>query len=297
MKQFSRGSLLNAISELTKYSLLQQSDRAHNIIEEKIKTWGTWNPAAGFFHFSTKDIRFKADPVEEQEFLLRKAAESPIPSSIKSYPQASIVELPPPQMEGEFATVLLGRRTWRSFSPEPIMVSELATLLGLSWGIQGWLALPGLGKLPLKTSPSGGARHPVEPYVLALRVKDLPAGIYHYAADRHCLEFLRSNISSREVISLLAGQSWCASAAALIFMTAVFPRTQWKYQLGRAYRVVVADAGHICQTFCLVATWLGLAPFCTMAFEDSGLEKLLGIDGVTESMIYVAGVGSRSAVA
>jgi SagB-type dehydrogenase family enzyme len=77
----------------------------------------------------------------------------------------------------------------------------------------------------------------------------------------------------------------------------VFPRTQWKYQLGRAYRVVVAEAGHICQTFCLVATWLGLAPFCTMAFEDSRLEELLGIDGVTESIIYVAGVGSRSAVA
>jgi SagB-type dehydrogenase family enzyme len=76
-------------------------------------------------------------------------------------------------------------------------------------------------------------------------------------------------------------------------MTAVFARTQWKYPASRAYRVVLIDAGHICQTFCLVATWLGLAPFCTMALADSKIEYDLGIDGVTESIIYAAGVGTR----
>jgi SagB-type dehydrogenase family enzyme len=76
-------------------------------------------------------------------------------------------------------------------------------------------------------------------------------------------------------------------------MTAVFPRTQWKYESPRAYRVVLAEAGHLCQTFCLVATWLGLAPFCTMALADSRIEKDLGIDGVTESVLYAAGVGRQ----
>ena len=56
-------------------------------------------------------------------------------------------------------------------------------------------------------------------------------------------------------------------------MTAVFPRTMWKYQHVRAYRVVLLDAGHLCQTFCLVATWLGLAPFCTAALKDTLIEK------------------------
>ena len=36
-----------------------------------------------------------------------------------------------------------------------------------------------------------------------------------------------------------------------------------------AYRVVLFDGGHLCQTFCLVATWLGLAPFCTAALKDT----------------------------
>ena len=65
----------------------------------------------------------------------------------------------------------------------------------------------------------------------------------------------------------------------------------WKYQHPRAYRVVLLDAGHLCQTFCLTATWLGLAPFCTAALKDTLIEKDLGIDGIRESVLYIAGVG------
>lgn len=77
-----------------------------------------------------------------------------------------------------------------------------------------------------------------------------------------------------------------------MLMTAVFPRTQWKYREPAAYRTVMIDAGHVCQTFCLVATWLGLAPFCTMAFDQTLVEKELALDGVSESVVYAAGVGT-----
>ena len=76
-------------------------------------------------------------------------------------------------------------------------------------------------------------------------------------------------------------------------MSAVFARSQWRYGFPRAYRVVLLDAGHLCQTFCLVATALGLAPFCTAALGDSIIEADLGLDGVTESVIYACGVGPR----
>ena len=62
----------------------------------------------------------------------------------------------------------------------------------------------------------------------------------------------------------------------------------WKYHHARAYQVVLLNAGHLCQTFCLVATWLGLAPFCTAALKDTLIEKDLGIDGIRESVLYVA---------
>jgi SagB-type dehydrogenase family enzyme len=147
--------------------------------------------------------------------------------------------------------------------------------------------------MPLKTSPSGGARHPIEVYVLARRVAGVPPGLYHYRPDRHRLALLRSGATVRQIRGYVPSQTYFGPAAALMLMTAVFERTQWKYDFPRAYRVVLAEAGHLCQTFCLVATWLGLAPFETMALADSHIERELGIDGVGESVLYAAGVGTR----
>jgi hypothetical protein len=76
-------------------------------------------------------------------------------------------------------------------------------------------------------------------------------------------------------------------------MTTVFAREVWRYPFARAYRATLLDAGHLCQTFCLAATWLKLAPFCTMALADSRIEADLGIDGRSESVVYAAGVGVR----
>ena len=53
-----------------------------------------------------------------------------------------------------------------------------------TFGIQGWLQVHG-GRVPFKTAPSGGARHPVEPYVVVRRVSGIKPGLYHYASDRH----------------------------------------------------------------------------------------------------------------
>jgi len=54
---------------------------------------------------------------------------------------------------------------------------------------------------------------------------------------------------------------------------------------------VSLETGHLAQTFCLVATWLGLAPFTTAALVDTEIERTLGIDGVNETIMYVGGVG------
>jgi SagB-type dehydrogenase family enzyme len=168
-------------------------------------------------------------------------------------------------------------------------------VLGLTFGVQRWVELPRIGAVALKTSPSGGARHPIECYVLALRVEGLPRGLYHYRADAHVLERLATGSSARQVEKYLPGQRWYGGASVLVLLTAVFARTQWRYPFARAYRVVLAEAGHLCQTFCLAATWQRLAPFCTMALADSVIERDLGVDGVSEAVLYAAGFGTRPA--
>ena len=131
--------------------------------------------------------------------------------------------------------------------------------------------------------------------MLALRVAGLVPGLYHYAADSHALELIDRHVSRRLVERYLPNQPWFKPAAALVFFAPVFQRELWRYPYARAYRALLIEAGHLCQTFCLTATWLGLAPFCTMALADSRIEKDLGLDGITESVLYVAGVGTRPA--
>ena len=128
--------------------------------------------------------------------------------------------------------------------------------------------------------------NPADPFA-----KGLAPGLYHYHPVHHRLETIRKGAMQSRVFRYCAGQKHAKNAAALFLMTAVFERSMWKYHMGRAYRVVTLDAGHLCQTLCLVATWLGLAPFCTAALKDTLIEQDLGIDGIRESVLYVAGVG------
>ncbi len=288
---YDRASLRSAVVALAGRSLLERSDRPlpH---EERMRAWRAWNPAAGFFHFSTRDLHYQPNEAAVRQ-LARKAKAVRVPSPTKHVRGAKRLALPTARRDGELPATLLARRTWRRFSRRDVPLADLATVLGLTFGVQAWMETGVQGRVPLKTSPSGGARHPLEAYVLALRVDGLPRGLYHYAGDRHELERIRSGATPAQVERYLPTQWWYRDAAALVLMTAVFARSQWRYDFPRGYRAVLLEAGHFCQTFCLVATWLGLAPFCSMALADSKVEKDLGVDGVTESVLYAAGVGTR----
>jgi SagB-type dehydrogenase family enzyme len=225
--------------------------------------------------------------------LERRARREPMPTIERGRRARASVGLPPPQTHGEFARVVLERRTWRRFDSTPMTVQALATLLGVACGVRFWVNVKKIGRFALKTYPSGGAQHPLEVYVAARNVRGLQQGLYRYAADGHRLERVKRGGTKRRIERYLPMQEWYARASALFLISAVVPRTQWKYRFPRAYKVVLAEAGHLCQNICLTATWLGLAPFCTMALADSVIERDLGIDGVNEAIIYAAGVGTR----
>lgn len=294
--QYTQESLRSAIRRLTEETFLQRSavrNPGEGARERALKQWKAWNPAASYFHLQTKDTyteEISAATIRRVEELLRHGR---IPAPVKRYPGTRTILLAAEPALGEFPRVLRERRTWRKFGEEAVSKENLGRLLHLSFGVQDWLRIRGGGRLALKTSPSGGALHPAEAYVLARNVGGIPRGVYHYDAAGQRLQEIRRGTTSAEIQKLLAGQWWFRDAAFVIFVAAVFGRTQWKYDYARAYRAVLAEAGHLCQTFCLTATWLGLAPFCTMAFADTKIEKVLGVDGISESVIYAMGAGSR----
>lgn len=295
LSKFSSTSVRSTLRQLNRLGfLIREGSRQAREDANLQKAWAPWWPAAAFIHFSSKNLDWIPDLRESRIMLQAQARHQPAPPAVKRYPRAPRLELPVPNIHGKFPEVLLARRTWREFSHRALELPELSTLLWLTCGIQHWVRLPDpIGRVALKTSPSGGARHPLEVYVAALRVSGVKPGLYHYSPDGHRLELLRRGCTARQCSSYLAGQWWYGGAGAIMFMTAVFRRNQWKYPDAAAYRTVILDAGHLCQTFCLTATWLGLAPFCTMAMKDSNVERDLGVDGISESVVYAAGVGTK----
>lgn len=280
-----------------------EQERADGGRTAALDTWKSWTPAAAYFHLATKDVAF-TPRAETNRALKKRALETPPPPHLKESSATVRIALPAPATPvppatpaaDSFKDVLTERRTWRRFGTRALSLDELGTLLGMTFGVQDWIEVDGWGRMPLKTAPSGGARHSIEAYVLVRHVGGVKPGLYHYQPAAHELHLIRTKPTpavAADLRAYLPRQGFYASASALILMTAVFPRVQWRYPFARAYRTVIAEAGHHCQNVCLVGTWLGLAPFCTMALADSRIEKDLGIDGLTESVIYAAGVGPR----
>ncbi len=260
MPEFSPSSLRAGIRQLQENSFLVVKGTRDAALDAGLeRAWSEWLPH-GSFHFATKDTPFLS-AAQAARLMKQYVAESPQASLAKSYPRAPRIALPPAGVAGdEFVNVLMARKTFCQYSGS-ISLDAISKLLYYTWGVTGSIEAPPFGRLFHKTSPSGGARHPGEVYLLAMRVEGLPQGLYHYDGVHHRLERLRSVLAKKKAVSYAAGQEFLKDAAAVFLMTAVFPRTMWKYRFARAYRVVLLDAGHLCQTFCLVATWLGLAPF------------------------------------
>jgi SagB-type dehydrogenase family enzyme len=296
-RSYDRESVARAILQLIDAQLLLEYQSAEWEQDELVRSsWEPWLPEGGF-HFMTKDTAFVPADWPTGKKLKTLPVTRP-PCQFKMIRDADVVRLPSHEIAGDiFFATLHSRRTHREFARGKVSVENISKLLQTTWGVQGYFETNVFGKLPYKTSPSGGARHPGEVYLMALRVDGLKKGIYHYQAKDNRLARLPVKVSPRMASAYCPGQPYVAGAAALFIMTAVFARTMWKYGRARAYRVVLLETGHLGQTFCLSATRLGLAPFCTAALKDTLIERDLGLDGVSESVLYVAGVGLPAAPA
>lgn len=253
--------------------------------------WDTWHPDAAFFHYATKDQRYDRDPLQRDAVLREKARREPPPAATKRVAPSGLAL--PPAVATDIDATLTKRRTWRQFGDGAVSLEALATLLDRTFRVHAWVHVREQGLVAFKTSPSAGARTPIEAYVVALSVDGVPSGVYHYDAAGHYLVDLGTRLERQELVDALAHQHYYRGVAALVIMTAVFERSMWRYPFGRAYRMVLIDAGHLGQTFCLTAAALDLAPFCTMAFSEQTFERLLGVDGTTECPMYVVGVGVK----
>lgn len=208
------------------------------------------------------------------------------PPTHKEYPEAKLFRLPSPATQtSSMDEALRNRRSVRRFAPGPMALADLSFLLWAATGIR-----ESRGGHSFRTAPSAGALYPIETYVAVNSVEGLPQGLYHYNVRAHALEQLRAGPIGDEVSRAALDQDMCAEAPVVLIHSAVFERTVWKYGQ-RGYRYVYLDAGHVSAQMSLAAASMGLGSCQIAAIYDDEMNRLLGVDGVKESVLYMSVVG------
>ncbi|MCF2140362.1 MAG: SagB/ThcOx family dehydrogenase [Candidatus Lokiarchaeota archaeon] len=119
---------------------------------------------------------------------------------------------------------------------------------------------------------------------------DLDSGIYHWNIREHALELLQRGNFGLKLSSAALDQTMVAKSPAVVVWAAVFSRSKWKYH-ERAYRYIFMDVGHIAAQLTLGAVSLGWGTCQIGAFYDNEVNKLLNLDGIQESVVYMTVLG------
>ena len=203
----------------------------------------------------------------------------------KTYPRLERIALPDTAPPGMLSDALKKRRSIRTFSGDPVSLDVLGPLLKYSCGI-----IDGADGYS-RAYPSAGARFPIEAYPIVFSgTSEAPSGLYHYDVKAHALEVLWPRAFSESDMAELFSLAGSVRAGALIVLTAVFRRSHMKYG-ERAYRYMLTEAGHVGQNLYLNSTALGLS-CCALGHTNDGvIERLLDVDGVSESLVYAVAIG------
>jgi SagB-type dehydrogenase family enzyme len=211
-----------------------------------------------------------------------------IPEPFKQYPDArQVIKLPAPLKDGGKGLwrALYTRRSKRDFNATALSPQDLSQLV---FAVQGVTARA--GEYLLRASPSAGALYPIETYLAVNRVEGFSSGLYHCNVPQYSLELLSEGDVSPELCSAALGQTMVMECAVVFIWTAMAARSKWKYR-ERAYRYIYMDAGHIGENLYLAAVSLNLGCCTIGAFYDEEVNAVVGIDGVSETAVYMGAVG------
>lgn len=259
-----------------------------------------WRPMFAVSHFFSRweGIRCDEDPRLSRASNLDEMVSmlgTPPAETIERGPADSAIALPPPK-PGPLDEIFLRRYTGRNFDPQAIIPRDVfSRLLQRCFGAQQrWEYRPDTVVFK-KNSPSGGGLHPIEAYVLAQRVEGVATGLYHYHPLRHALEPIKAlahDEAAELALRMVANQPWFADAPFLVVLSARVKRNFWKYRNhAKSYRVLQLDAGHLSQTFYLLAAEAGMPAFITAAINEVDIEQALSLDPLADVIVAICGCG------
>jgi putative peptide maturation dehydrogenase len=307
------GDEADALGRLALHGLVLSDDPDEHLREfrrdDEALSSSQWNIYAALYHFLTKwrdvDIHPPADITDPEALGIDAMAAFirehglPPPHFRSVADPLAVTTLPVMKRDGGLWETLARRRTTREFSPVPLPIEEFSLVLSYTFGCRGYSRVADGVTILSKTSPSGGAMHPTEVYVLIRNVDGVEPGLHHYCAERHELELLvplTPDESGSLAVEFSSGQPFVGSAPVVFLLTTRFYRSFWKYRRHRrAYAVLLMDAAHLAQTFYLVCEELGLGAFVTAAINGANIEERLGLDPFTEGALVMCGCGTPAA--
>ena len=86
------------------------------------------------------------------------------------------------------------------------------------------------------------------------------------------------------------GQRFVADSAVTFVWTSVPYRMEWRY-LQAAHRVILLDAGHVCQNLYLACEAIHAGTCAIAAYDQEAMDELIQVDGKEQFVIYLAPVG------
>jgi SagB-type dehydrogenase family enzyme len=205
----------------------------------------------------------------------------------KKYNRFPYIPLPKKEEIGRnFSQVISNRSSKREYKGETITSQELSTWISHVCG-----EISTEGQKTRRTYPSGGARYPIEHYLILLKdIDDIVSGIYHYRYDGHGLELMLPYQLKEKEVEKITTATWVKESAFIHVMTGVFWRSMNKYG-ERGYRHILLEAGHIGQNDYLVSSALGLASCALSGISDYNLERMLDLNPEEESVFHAVVVG------
>ena len=207
--------------------------------------------------------------------------------------QADEIILPRPTLDGNVSVekALATRTTARSYSSAPLTLAQVAQLL---WSGNGMIPADAISSATPRVIPSARKTYPIELYLVCGdgTAQQLPAGVYHYNAERHALEKIMDGDQRKPMAKACKGQSWVAEAPVSVVIGSVFQRAEATSGPERGINFGVMEAGNANQNILLQARALGLETNTVGGIRDAELSSALKLPSDVKPVVLVT-VGKK----
>ena len=210
-------------------------------------------------------------------------------SPLKEYVRFPQTKLPKPlPISTSLQDVLCERKSTREYSKKHLTLEQVSSLLFWSAGL---LKNNDVKHVSERPHPSGGAKYPLELYILILNVDGLKRGVYHYNIGSNTLEHLYMVDIKTTLNCFEECDSFSLKSGIVILFSFIKTRNMEKYG-ALAYKLSFLEGGCVAQNMYLLSTALGLG-CCGMGMSAApNFNKALSLDGINESIFYGCAVGN-----